>query len=119
MHTHVAHGATTSGVGMACCDPDGIGVRSGITTVVDCGSVGVANIGVFPAHILPRAATRVICYLNVGSYAHTTPGQGDIRGLDEVSERQSRPASRIRQAWFKVSSYAWSVRSWTCTGRSW
>jgi dihydroorotase len=66
LHTHVAHGAITEGVGMSCCDPDVIGVQSGVTTVVDCGSVGVANIGVFPAHILPKAVTRVITYVNAG-----------------------------------------------------
>ena len=85
IHTHVAHGATTLGVGMECCDPDAAGVRSGVTTVVDCGSVGVANVGVFPVHILPRAQTRVICYLNAGSYAHTMPNPADVNSLDEVS----------------------------------
>lgn len=85
IHTHVAHGATTLGVGMECCDPDAAGVRSGVTTVVDCGSVGVANIGVFPVHILPRAQTRVICYVNAGSYAHTMPNPADVNSLDEVS----------------------------------
>lgn len=85
IHTHVAHGATTLGVGMECCDPDAAGVRSGVTTVVDCGSVGVANIGVFPVHILPRARTRVICYVNAGSYAHTMPNPADVNSLDEVS----------------------------------
>src|SRR5947207_3091615 len=55
LHTHVAYGATTAGVGMACVDPDIGGVRSGVTTVLDAGSVGIANVGVFSAHLLPRA----------------------------------------------------------------
>ncbi len=84
LHTHVAHGAVTEGVGMGYCDPDVIGVRSGVTTVVDCGSVGVANIGVFPAHILPRTATRVITYVNIGSHAHTMPGPADVASLDDI-----------------------------------
>ena len=84
LHTHVAHGAVTEGVGMGCCDPDVIGVQSGVTTVVDCGSVGVANIGVFPAHILPKAATRVITYVNIGSHAHTMPGPADVSSLDDI-----------------------------------
>ena len=86
IHTHVAHGATTRGVGMQCCDPDAIGVHSGVTTVVDCGSVGVANVGTFPVHILPRARTRVLCYINAGTFAHTTPRFADIGTLDEVDE---------------------------------
>jgi dihydroorotase len=84
LHTHVAFGAVTEGVGMGGCDPDVIGVQSGVTTVVDCGSVGVANIGVFPAYILPKAATRVITYVNIGSYAHTMPGPADINSLDDI-----------------------------------
>src|SRR5579884_2285296 len=58
LHTHVAHGATTAGVGMLCVDPDVGGVGSGVTTVVDAGSVGIANVGVFGTHILPRTKTR-------------------------------------------------------------
>jgi len=84
LHTHVAHGAITEGVGMSCCDPDVIGVQSGVTTVVDCGSVGVANIGVFPAHILPKAVTRVITYVNAGSFAHTMPGPTDVNSLSDI-----------------------------------
>ena len=48
LHAHVARGGTTAGVGMGCCDPDEIGIRSGVTTVLDAGSVGIANAGVFP-----------------------------------------------------------------------
>ena len=85
LHTHVANGAITDGVGMGMCDPDDIGVRSGVTTVADCGSVGVANLGVFPAHILPRAKTRVVTLVNAGSFAHTMPGVADISSLDDIN----------------------------------
>src|SRR5581483_10664651 len=73
VHTHVGYGATTAGVGMGCVDPDVAGVGSGVTTVLDAGSVGIANVGVFGTHLIPRAKTRVICFVNVGTYAHTTP----------------------------------------------
>src|SRR5450631_1907563 len=53
IHTHVAYGATTPGVGMGCVDPDVGGVGSGVTTLLDGGSVGIANVGVFSAHLLP------------------------------------------------------------------
>jgi dihydroorotase len=88
LHTHVAYGATTPGVGLDCCDPDVVGVGSGVTTVVDTGSVGVTNIGVFASHIIPAATTRVLCYLNVGSKALTTSRPADVLDLDEVD----RPA---------------------------
>ncbi|HVT69144.1 MAG TPA: amidohydrolase family protein [Trebonia sp.] len=85
LHTHVAAGAITEGVGMGMCDPDDIGVHSGVTTLVDCGSVGVANVGVFPAHILPRARTRVVTMVNAGSFAHTMPGVADVSSLDDIN----------------------------------
>jgi dihydroorotase len=84
VHTHVAHGATTPGVGLDCCAPDEVGVLSGVTTVVDTGSVGVTNIGVFDTHIRPRSKTRVIALVNVGSFALTTPRPADVMSLDEV-----------------------------------
>jgi dihydroorotase len=84
IHTHVAHGATTAGVGMGCCDPDVVGIGSGVTTLVDAGSVGVANVGVFPVHILPKARTRVVVFVNAGRYAHTMPGPADFASLDDI-----------------------------------
>ena len=85
IHTHVAYGVTTHGVGMDSCDPDQIGVRAGVTTMLDCGSVGVANIGALAAHVIPRAKTRIIPFVNVGSYAHTMPGFADVNSMDEVN----------------------------------
>jgi dihydroorotase len=84
LHTHVAYGATTAGLGIEGIEPDLVGVRSGVTTVVDGGSVGVANVGAFRTHILPRAKTRVIVYLNVGSFAHTMPNVADVPRLEDV-----------------------------------
>jgi dihydroorotase len=84
LHTHTAFGATTPGVGLDCCEPDAVGVYSGVTTLVDTGSVGVTNIGVFGTHIQPGSQTRVLCYLNVGSFALTTSRAADVLSLDEV-----------------------------------
>lgn len=87
IHTHVAYGAQTPGVGMLCVEPDVGGVQSGATTVVDGGSVGVANIGVFKFHILPRAKTRIVVFLNLGSFAHTMPGISDVNRLEEIDRK--------------------------------
>jgi dihydroorotase len=87
LHTHVAYGATTPGVGMGCIDPDVGGVGSGVTTLVDAGSVGIANVGVFGVHLLPRAKTRVLCYVNVGSFAHTMPGPADISRMEDIDRK--------------------------------
>ena len=87
IHTHVAYGATTHGVGMGCCDPDQVGVHAGVTTVLDCGSVGVANIGVMQTHVQPRAKTRILPFVNVGSYAHTMPGLADVERLEDIDRK--------------------------------
>jgi dihydroorotase len=87
IHTHVAYGATTPGVGMGCCDPDQVGVDAGVTTVLDCGSVGVANIGVVQSHVIPNAKTRVLPFVNVGSYAHTMPGVADVNAIEEIDAK--------------------------------
>src|SRR6185312_9859473 len=87
IHTHVAYGATTAGVGMGCVDPDVGGVGSGVTTVLDAGSVGIANVGVFGAHIVPHSSTRVICFVNVGTYAHTTPSAADVNSMAEIDRK--------------------------------
>jgi len=84
LHTHTAFGATTPGVGLDCCEPDSVGVYSGVTTLVDTGSVGVTNIGAFETHIRPRSKTRVLCYVNAGSFALTTPRAADVLSLGEV-----------------------------------
>src|SRR5690242_10932970 len=63
LHTHVGYGATTAGVGMGCVDPDVGGVGSGVTTLLDAGSVGIANVGVFGTHLIPNAKTRLVCFV--------------------------------------------------------
>ena len=87
VHTHVAYGATTAGVGMGCVDPDVGGVGSGVTTVLDAGSVGIANVGVFGTHLMPKAQTRLICFVNVGTYAHTTPSMADVNRMEEIDRK--------------------------------
>jgi dihydroorotase len=87
IHTHVGYGATTPGVGMGCVDPDVGGVGSGVTTVLDAGSVGIANVGVFAAHLIPKSKTRVICYANVGTFAHTTPAVADVMRMEDIDRK--------------------------------
>lgn len=87
IHTHVGYGATTAGVGMGCVDPDIGGVHSGVTTVLDAGSVGIANVGVFGTHLIPNAKTRVICFVNVGTFAHTTPAQADVTRMEDIDRK--------------------------------
>jgi dihydroorotase len=87
IHTHVAYGGTTNGVGMGCVDPNVGGVGSGVTTVLDAGSVGIANVGVFGAHLLPHAKTRVLVFVNLGTYAHTTPAAADVTRMEDIDRK--------------------------------
>ena len=69
LHTHVAGGLRRSSpyVEDMMQDADTAGVNSGVTTVVDAGSCGIANIGGLVNHVIPNAKTRVLALLNVGS----------------------------------------------------
>ena len=69
LHTHVAGGLRRSSpyVEDMMQDADTAGVHSGVTTVLDAGSCGVANIGGFVNHVIPNAKTRIYALLNVGS----------------------------------------------------
>ena len=69
LHTHVAGGLRRSSpyVEDMMQDADAAGVHSGVTTVLDAGSCGIANIGGFVNHVIPNAKTRIYALLNVGS----------------------------------------------------
>ena len=69
LHTHVAGGLrrSSSYVEDMMQDADLAGVHSGVTTLVDAGSCGIANIGGLVNHVIPNAKTRVLALLNVGS----------------------------------------------------
>lgn len=60
LHTHVYWGGTSLGV-----DADAIARRSGTTTFVDAGSAGPGNFLGFRKHVMERARTRILAYLNI------------------------------------------------------
>lgn len=62
LHTHVYEKVTALGV-----NPDVVGVKCGVTTVVDAGSAGYADFGGFSAFIAPRSLTNAFCFLNIAS----------------------------------------------------
>ena len=69
IHTHVAGSLRRSSpyVEDMMQNADTAGVHSGVTTVLDAGSCGIANIGGLVNHVIPNAKTRVLALLNVGS----------------------------------------------------
>ena len=66
MHTHVMVGAQTPGVNELTAPPDLAGVYSGVTTVLDAGTTGAWNFGVYPKYVAGQWKTRLLCMLNVG-----------------------------------------------------
>ena len=69
LHTHVAGGLRRSSPYSEDMmqDADTAGVYSGVTTLVDAGSCGIANIGGLVNYVIPNAKTRIFALLNVGS----------------------------------------------------
>lgn len=65
MHVHILEGAATPGLNNLAAPPDLAGVHSGVTTVLDAGTTGAWNFGVYPRFIAGTAKTRLLCMLNI------------------------------------------------------
>lgn len=73
MHVHMIQGAATPGLNEIAAPPDLAGVASGVTTILDAGTTGAWNFGVYPHHVVGTARTRLLCMLNIGKLG--IPGQ--------------------------------------------
>ena len=62
LHTHIYHGATDISL-----LPDQIGMQTGVTCLVDCGSAGEANFEGFKRYIAETAQEKIFSFLNIGS----------------------------------------------------
>lgn len=82
LHTHVDFGLRTPGINARGADPDVVGVRSGVTTVVDAGTTGPYNFGGFARYVIRPAKTRVLAFLHAGKGGISM--EPDIRYRDDV-----------------------------------
>ncbi|MBM3940424.1 MAG: amidohydrolase/deacetylase family metallohydrolase [SAR202 cluster bacterium] len=73
MHIHFIQGAATPGLNEIAGPPDLAGVQSGVTTVLDAGTTGAWNFGVYPHYVVGKTQTRLLCMLNIGKMG--IPGQ--------------------------------------------
>lgn len=73
LHVHVIQGAATPGLNEIAAPPDLAGVQSGVTTLLDAGTTGAWNYGVYLHHVANRAKTRLLSLLNIGKFG--IPGQ--------------------------------------------
>jgi dihydroorotase len=62
MHTHIYYGATDLSL-----HPEQIGMKTGVTCLVDCGSAGEANFEGFRRYIAESADENIFSFLNIGS----------------------------------------------------
>jgi dihydroorotase len=66
VHTHFMYGSQTPGVNWQASPPDVAGVLSGVTTILDAGTVGAWNFGIYPLYIAGKTRTRTVAFLNIG-----------------------------------------------------
>lgn len=77
LHTHIFRGQD-AGV-----EPDGLGARTGVTTMVDAGSAGAHLFGAFEATTIVPSATRIVAFLNIASIGITSFRlRGELQTLD-------------------------------------
>ncbi len=88
-HAHVFHTGSTIAI-----EPDAL-LTQGTTTVVDAGTAGCANYGLFEASVMETAAIRIIAYLNVYDWGQEDaaipenfdPALYDREGIAAIIER--------------------------------
>jgi dihydroorotase len=74
MHVHVF-----DGVAVASIDPDAIGIRTGVTTLVDAGSAGANTFSGFRKHIIERSRTPVFALLNISAIGFVVSNESYIK----------------------------------------
>ncbi|MBM3945315.1 MAG: amidohydrolase family protein [SAR202 cluster bacterium] len=84
LHCHVYKGVNNHGV-----EPDLVGVRAGVTTLVDGGSAGHANFGGWAEHVIPSAKTRILPFIHIGKNGLSTMPELQTRSDIEVAETVS------------------------------
>jgi dihydroorotase len=87
IHAHVADGLIPIGA-----NPDDCGVLTGVTTVVDAGSVGWANLEGMCRYVIPAAKSDVYLFLNVASSGLLV--MPEIRDRYDINEESTVEAAR-------------------------
>jgi dihydroorotase len=98
--------------------PDGFTLRSGVTTVADAGSSGWRNFPDFKEHIIDRANTRVLAFLNI--VGHGMGGEGNVEQnvADMDPKATAEQAERNRGVVVGVKSAHFRGPEWTSVERA-
>jgi dihydroorotase len=94
IHVHVFAGTNerSSYAGDNSLYPDGYTLRSGVTTVADCGCAGWRNFDTFKETVIDRSKTRVLAFLNI--VGHGMRG-GDFE--QNLADMEVKPAVEMAQ----------------------
>ncbi len=78
IHVHIFTERTELGI-----DADLIGIRQGVTTVVDAGSAGFSNYKAFKEKVIKQSQTEVLSFLNI-SRKGLTSGLSELANLEDL-----------------------------------
>ena len=107
IHVHLYHrtnpppGATDESV-----NPDAFSFRSGVTTMVDAGSSGWKDFADFRDHIIKRARTRVLAFLNIVASGMHTGRENDPAEMDAENAARTAKENPDLIVGFKSAHYA-------------
>ncbi|HZO53938.1 MAG TPA: amidohydrolase/deacetylase family metallohydrolase, partial [Bryobacteraceae bacterium] len=87
--------------------PDAFSFRSGVTTMVDAGTSGSANFEDFRDHVIRKAKTRILAFLNISRNGMTATGNEDkVEELDTAGVVKLAKANPDVVVGFKSAHYA-------------
>jgi dihydroorotase len=85
MHVHIFEGKTTLGI-----NADRVGIRQGVTTIVDAGSSGIDDFPTFKETIINPSQTEVLSFINISR-------RGLCNGLTELADMNDLTAIKELQ----------------------
>ncbi|HEX3684046.1 MAG TPA: amidohydrolase/deacetylase family metallohydrolase [Bryobacteraceae bacterium] len=97
VHVYASTGEKNSYAGDNGVYPDGFTLRSGVTTVADAGSSGYKNFEDFKEHIIDRAKTRVLAFLNI-----VGAGMRGPKYEDNLADMDPQPAADMAKRYSGV-----------------
>src|SRR5712692_9354283 len=98
--------------------PDGFTLRSGVTTVADAGSSGWRNFQDFKEHIIDRANTRILAFLNIVGRGMGGEGKIEQDVTDMDPKATAEQAERYRGVVVGVKSAHFRGPEWTSVERA-
>ena len=119
IHVHVfaSTGEPNSYAGDNGVYPDGFTFRVGVTTVADAGSSGWRNFEDFKTHIIDRARTRVLAFLNiVGAGMRGAPYEDNLYDMEARSTAEM--AQRHKGLIIGIKTAHYSGPEWTPVERA-